>query len=161
MSLRSSRSLVLAASGDDRVGGAVQEAERELHHPSRLVAPDLGDLSELRDRGRGEAGEAADGPAHRVLGRAGRGLPLDPEDPGHDHVERDRLHPRGERERLADGPALDLALGDVDDHLRVLVDRLAVERRQQQLALAHVARPERREDRVRPDDRAQRRLGGQ
>ena len=34
-----------------------------------------------------------------------RGPALDAEDPGHDHVERDRLHPRRERERLAERPA--------------------------------------------------------
>ena len=42
---------------------------------------------------------------------------LDPEDRRHDHVERDRLHPRRERERLAHRPAVDLALGDLGDHL--------------------------------------------
>ena len=43
--------------------------------------------------------------AQAVLGRAGRRLALDAEDAGHDHVERDRLHARRERERLADRPA--------------------------------------------------------
>ena len=61
----------------------------------------------------------------------------------------------------AERPAVDLALGGVGDHLRVALDRLAVEGRQQQLALAHVARAERGEDRVGADDRPQRRLAGQ
>ena len=38
-------------------------------------------------------------------------LALDAEDPGHDHVEGDRLHPRRQREGLADRPAVDLAFG--------------------------------------------------
>ena len=49
----------------------------------------------------------------------------------------------------------------VGDHLRVALDRLAVEGRQQQLALAHVARADRGQHRVRADDRPQRRLAGQ
>jgi len=35
----------------------------------------------------------------------------DPEDAAHDHVERDRLHPGRERERLVERPLVDLALG--------------------------------------------------
>jgi hypothetical protein len=71
------------------------------------------------------------------------------------------LHAGGERERRADRPAVDLARGGVGDHLCVLLDRLAVEGRQQQFALAHVARADRGQDRVRADDRPQRRLAGQ
>jgi hypothetical protein len=89
-----------------------------------------------------------------MLRRAALGLPLDAEDPGHDHVERDRLHVRGQGKGAADRPAVDLALGGVGDHLRVLLDRLAVEGRQQQFALAHVARADRGEDRVGADDAA-------
>ena len=47
------------------------------------------------------------------------------------------------------------------DHLRVALDRLAVEGRQQQLALAHVALADRGEDRAGAEDRPQRRLAGQ
>ena len=47
----------------------------------------------------------------RRLRRPRRGLALDAEDPGHDHVERDRLHPRRQRHRLADRPVVDLPLG--------------------------------------------------
>ena len=66
-----------------------------------------------------------------MLGCAAPGAPLDAEDPRHDHVERDRLHARGERERLANWPAFDLALRGIADHLRITLDRLAMERRQQ------------------------------
>jgi hypothetical protein len=59
------------------------------------------------------------------------GLALDPEDAGHDHVERDRLHARRERERGPRWPAVNLALGRVGDHLRVALDRLAMEGRQE------------------------------
>ena len=59
------------------------------------------------------------------------------------------------------GQRVDLALGRLGDRLRVALDRLAVEGRQEQLALAHVALAERGEDRVRAEDRPQRRLGGE
>ena len=94
-------------------------------------------------------------------GRPALGLALDAEDPGHDHVERDRLHPRCQRDRRVERPAVDLAVGGLDDHLLVARDRLAVERRQQQLALAQVARADRGQHRVGADDRPQRRLAGQ
>jgi hypothetical protein len=73
----------------------------------------------------------------------------------------DRLHPRRQRERLSQRPGVDLALGRRRDQLRVALDRLAVEGRQQQLALAQVARAGRGQDRVGTDDRPQRRLAGQ
>jgi hypothetical protein len=50
--------------------------------------------------------------------------------------------------------------GDVD-HLHVTLDRLAVEGGQEELALAHVARADRGQDRVGPDNRPQRRLAGE
>jgi hypothetical protein len=87
-----------------------------------------------------------------------RGLAFDAEDPRHDHVERDGLHPRCQGQRLTDRPAIDFAFGGVGDHLRVTLDCLAVEGRQQQLALAHVARADRRQHGVRPQDRPKRRL---
>jgi hypothetical protein len=86
-------------------------------------------------------------------GRALRGRAVDAEDPGHDHVEGDLLHPRRERERPGDRPAVDLALGDLADHLDVALDRLAVEGRQEQFALTQVARPVRGQHRGRSDDR--------
>ncbi len=59
------------------------------------------------------------------------------------------------------GQRVDLAFGGLGDHRGVALDRLAVEGGQEQLALAHVLGSEQRQDRVRPDDRAQRRLAGQ
>ena len=99
--------------------------------------------------------------AQPALGRALRRLALHAEDPAHDHVQRDGLHPRRQRHRLAHRPAVQLALGDLVDHLHVTRHRLAVERRQQQLALAQVPVAERRQHRVRAQDRPQRRLAGQ
>jgi hypothetical protein len=86
------------------------------------------------------------------------GWPSTDGDPGHDHLERDRLHRRRQREWAPQRPALDLALSGVRDHLGIARDGLAVERRQQQPALAHVLGSDERQHRARAHDRAQRRL---
>ena len=65
-----------------------------------------------------------------------------------DHLERDRLHARAQRELAADRPAVHLARGLLRHHLGVAADALAVEGGQQQLALAHVAALVEREQRV-------------
>ena len=124
--------------------------------PGRVAQID--DLVEGAGRG---GGQPPDGVTQSGLGGAGRGPALDAEHSAHDHVQRDRLHARREREALADRPAVDLALGDLGDHLHVALHRVAVKRRQQQLALAQVPVPDRREDRVGPEDRAQGRFAGQ
>ena len=153
--------LRVAASGDDCVDAAVEVGKHGAHHPDRLVAAGVEQLGDLRLWARREADDPADRLAQAVLGRAAARTALDAEDAGHDHVERDRLHARRDRERPADWPAVDLALGDLGDHLDVGLHGLAVEGRQQQLALAHVARADRGQHRVRSDDRPQRRLAGQ
>ena len=147
--------------GDDGVGEAVEDRDPLADEAHRLGLSDVHQEAGLRDWESRESRQLLDGGAQAALGRSTRRLALDPEDARHDHVERDRLHARGERERAAQRPAVDLPLGDVRDHLRVALDRLAVERRQQQLALAQVARADRRQHRVRPDDRPQRRLAGE
>ena len=63
---------------------------------------------------------------------------LDPEDRPQDHLERDRLHARVERELGAQRPGRDGALGRLADHLLVGAHALAVKRRQHQLAAAQV-----------------------
>ena len=65
-------------------------------------------------------------------------LVVDAEDGAHDHRQGDPLGVGAQRERLADRPALHLAQGDLADQLAVALDPLAVEGRQQQLALLHV-----------------------
>ena len=144
-----------AAAGDHRVGRAVEEVERDLGESDRLVAEEVHQLADLGDR-LGRGGDQALGrePQPELGGVAARDA-LDPEDPGHDHVERYRLHPRRERERPADRPAIDLALGGGRDRTRVALDRLAVEVGEEQLALPHVPGSERGQDRVRADDRRQ------
>ncbi len=62
----------------------------------------------------------------------------DAEDTAQDHVERDLLHVRVQRERLTHRPAGDGLVGDVAHDLGVGVHPFAVERREQELALAHV-----------------------
>ena len=94
---------------------------------------------------------------------------MDPEDRAHDHGEGDPLGMRAQREGLADRPALHVAQSDLADQLAVGLDPLAVERRQQKLALTHVRLVVEGEDRVRPERRLQHRgvglagvhLGGQ
>ena len=66
---------------------------------------------------------------------------------------------RPDRERLAERPGGDLALGDLPHHLAVALHALAVERGQQQLALAQVRRPVEQEHRFATDDRAKDRVG--
>ena len=91
-----------------------------------------------------------------MLGGATSGPLPDAEDAGHDHVERDRLHPRRQRERTTDRPTLELAAGRLPNHLLVALDRIAVERREQQPALAQMARTVGGQHRSRSDDRSQR-----
>jgi hypothetical protein len=144
------------ARADHPVGRRVEQPDRRLVQPDRLGLPGVGQVAELRHRRGREPDQAADRLAQAVLRRALRRLAVDAEDPGHDHVERDRLHARRERERLADRPAVDLAVRRRLDHRRVARDRLAVELRQQHLALAHVRLAECGQRGVRPDDRPQR-----
>ncbi len=80
-------------------------------------------------------------------------LVVDAEDRAHDHRQGDPLGVGAHRERLADRPALHLLAGHLDDQLAVALDPLAVEGRQQQLALADVGRVVEGEDRVRPQRR--------
>ncbi len=140
---------------DHRVHVAVEVGERGLGHAHGLVLARVHELEELSLGTGGQVHEHANRPPERVLGSARHGLALDAEDAGHDHVEGDGLHARRERERRADRPAVDLAVRGLADHAGVALHRLAVERREQQLALAHVARADGREHRVRPHDRAQ------
>ena len=137
------------------------------HHQARpgqaegLLAADVHQLRELGAGQRRSPQQPLDRIAQRVLERARARAALDAEDARHDHVERDRLHARRERERPADRPARDLALGGIGDHLLVARDRLAVKGRQQQFALAQVARTVGGQHRARPEHGAQRRLLGE
>jgi hypothetical protein len=79
----------------------------------------------------------------------------DPEDRPHDHLERDRLHRRPRRERLAGGPALELARRNLGHRLLVPAHALAVERRQHQLALRHVGVLVEQQQRVTAEHRQQ------
>ena len=74
----------------------------------------------------------------------------DAEDGADDHLHRDRLGDGARADRLARPPAVDLAVGDLLDQLGVVRDRLAVERRQHQLAHAHVRLAVEQQDRRRP-----------
>ena len=63
---------------------------------------------------------------------------LDAEDGPQDHVEGQRLHRPHERERLVDGPGVDLAVGRLPHDRLVRPHALAVEGRQEQAALPEV-----------------------
>ena len=78
---------------------------------------------------------------------------MDAEDRAHDHRQGDPLGVRPHREGLADRPALHLLARHRHDQLAVALDPLAVEGRQQQLALAHVRLVVEGEDRVRTQRR--------
>ena len=77
----------------------------------------------------------------------------DAEDRSDDHLHRDRLGDGARADRVARAPAVDLAVGDLLDQLGVVRDRLAVKRRQHQLAHAHVTLRVEQQDRRRSGDR--------
>ena len=95
--------------------------------------------------------EVAQGLAQRLH----PGAVVDAEDGLDDDLQRDRLHPRPQLVGDAGGPAVDLARGDLGHLLAVGLHPLAVEGRQQQLALAHVRLLVEDEDAVVAEDRAQ------
>ena len=70
--------------------------------------------------------------------RSSRSRSSTPKTVAHDHLERDRLHARQDREAAPPRPGRHVPLGDLAHHLAVLAHPLAVERRQQQPALAQV-----------------------
>ena len=71
--------------------------------------------------------------------QAGQALGLvDAEDGAQDHLERDPLHARAGGERPVRGPGRDLGRRDLRHHVGVALDRLAVERRQHELARLQV-----------------------
>ena len=146
---------------DHRVHLAVDHRHHRREHALGLGVARVAHLHQQVQRRHGRGQHAPQRLAHPALGVAGDRSRADAEDPAHDHLEGHRLHPGRQRERLTHRPAVDLLLGDVGDHLHVALHRLAVKRRQQQLALAQVARADRGEHRVRAQDRPQRRLAGQ
>jgi hypothetical protein len=101
------------------------------------------DASRAEDR-KDQEPPAVDCPVEQVAQRGADavepGTLVDPEDGAHDDLERDVLHLRPDLKRAALGPALDLRAGDLGDHLPVALHALAVEGRQQELALRHVRR---------------------
>ena len=102
--------------GPDRpVQLTVGELQHPRHRAARLLAAQVVQLDQSPQQIGRDSQQATEGLAHAVLGRALGGRPVDPEQPAHDHVERDRLHPRGQRERLADLPPVDFAVSHVSD----------------------------------------------
>ena len=121
-------------SGSDR-RSAISSQERPIRAPAqRVEAPvrrqlaDAGDRVPDRDRG-GRRGEQLD---QRAAERAPAVRALDPEHGPQDHLERDRLHARVQRDLLTPRPGRDHALGGLADHLLVGAHALAVKRGQHQ-----------------------------
>ena len=81
---------------------------------------------------------------------------VDAEHRAQDHLERDRLHARVQRERLARRPAVDLARDDLAHRRLVRAHALAMERRQHQLAAREVLAALEQQQRARAHDRLQR-----
>jgi hypothetical protein len=77
------------------------------------------------------------------------------EDGPDDHLERDRLHRRPRRQRVARGPSSDLARRHLGHRPLVAAHALAVEGRQHQLALRHVRVVVQQEHRVAAEHRQQ------
>ena len=158
---RSSRSAAAPALADHRVHLPVDHRHHGGEHALGLEMAGVAQLHQQIQRVHRRGQHAPQRLAQPALDGAALGAAPTPNTPRHDHLQGHRLHPRRQRERLADRPAVDLLVGDVGDHLDVALHGLAVERRQQQLALAHVARADRGEHRVGPEDRPQRRLPGE
>ena len=76
----------------------------------------------------------------------------------HDHLERDRLHPRPQPQRLPVRPAPGLPLCHLAHHVDVALHALPVERGQEKLALRHVLLFVEEQDRVGADHRTQDRV---
>ena len=94
--------------------------------PPRAPGPQVLAQSRTHERRRLREGhvEQAGQQAAQLVGALG--LP-DAEHDLHDHLERDRLRDRPQRERLPDGPGAHLPLGDLLDHLRPALEAVAVE----------------------------------
>ena len=92
-----------------------------------------------------------------VQARAALGIG-DAEDGLQDHVERDRLHARMDRERLAGRPRAELALGDLAHGRLVLAHPVTAERRQHHLAALDVLVALEQQQRPRAHQRLQRDL---
>ena len=135
---------------DHRVHLAVDHRHHRREHALGLGVAGIAHLHEHVQRRHRRGQHAPQCLAHPTLGVGGDRSRADPEDPAHDHLEGHRLHPGRERERLTHRPAVDLLLGDVGDHRRVTLHRLAVKRWQQQLALAQMARADRGEHQLGP-----------
>ena len=118
---RAISSLSSASTGErmrfTRAGDHPLAGEHDEHQPPRVAHP----VEQLREQR-----------AQALVARA--------EDRAHDDLERQRLHPRAGRDRLARRPRRDLGLGDLADQLAVGLHPLAVERRQQRLALGACGR---------------------
>jgi hypothetical protein len=76
----------------------------------------------------------------------------DAEDRPDDHLHRDRLRDGAGADGVPLAPRVDLAVGDLLDQLRVVGDRLAVKRREHQLAHPHVMLAVEQQDGRRPGD---------
>jgi hypothetical protein len=139
----------------------VSQPEQRAHDSARLLAADVLQLDQLPKEVPRHPQQPAERLAQPILSGVRGECAIDAKDPSHDHVEGHGLHSRGQRERPSDRPSVDFALGDPGDHLDVALDRLAVERRQEQLALAQVAIASQGQHGVRSEDRPQWRLARQ
>jgi hypothetical protein len=84
---------------------------------------------------------------------------LDAEHRAHDHAERQRLHRGQQRERLPHRPRVDRPVGGLAHDLLVGAHPRAVERREQQLAVAHVLGAVQQQHRPLAHHRAEHRIG--
>ena len=95
----------------------------------------------------------------RAVRAAARGAPVrHPEDRVEDHVERDRLHARMDRERPTDRPRGELALGRLAHDRLVRAHPVTAKRRQHHLAARQVLGPLEQQQRPRADERLERHL---
>ena len=92
--------------------------------------------------------------AELVLGGPG----LIAEDRAQDHAQRQRLHRRQQRERLAHRPGVDLVVGAVAHRLLVAEQPAAVERRQHQPPVAQVLGLVEQQHRALPEHRTEQRV---
>ena len=144
---------VVAAAPDLRVERLVERVARA--DEARPWAP-RPEVAAHRREQRHRVRARLEQPDHAVADVREARAALVAEDHAQDHVERDRLHPRLERDRCAERPVVHVLGGDLGHQLLVAAQPLAVERRQHQLPLPQVLAPVEQQHGARAEHRLER-----
>jgi len=141
---------------DHREYAPIDPAQEQLQQPHRILPAGVHQLGDRGDRRRGDPEQAQQLDPHGGLRRRHRRRLGQPEDPGHDHVQRDLLSDDRQRYRTAHRPRAQRGLGRLVDGLLIRGHRSSVESRHQQCPLLAVPPAERGQHRLAAHDRPQR-----